>query len=81
MRFAKVVVMAALSAPDDSGAESSVGCGPVSGREVVLPLRDYLLALDEAVRGSAPEPELPARFRDLKYPEMWDRNVAALRNR
>lgn len=57
------------------------GHGPVSGREVVPPLRDYLLALDEAVRGSAPEPELPARFRDLKYPEMWDRNVAALRNR
>ena len=57
------------------------GHGPVSGREVVPPLRDYLLALDEAVRGDAAEPELPAPFRDWEGAEMWARNVTALRER
>ena len=57
------------------------GHGPVSGREVVPPLRDYLLALDEAVRGEDAEPELPAPFRDWDGPEMWERNVTALRER
>jgi cyclase len=57
------------------------GHGPVSGREVVQPLRDYLLALDVAVRGDESDPKLPARFRDWGQPEMWARNVAALRDR
>jgi cyclase len=57
------------------------GHGPVSGREVIAPLKDYLLALDAAVRGDAPEPELAARFRDWGQPEMWARNIAALRER
>lgn len=57
------------------------GHGPVSGREVVPPLRDYLLALDEAVRGSASDPDPPAQFSDWEGPEMWSRNVAALRER
>ena len=52
------------------------GHGPVSGREVIEPLRDYLLALDEAVREGV---ELPDRFREWGQPEMWERNVAALR--
>lgn len=54
------------------------GHGPVSGREVVEPLRDYLLALDEAVREDR---ELPERFRDWGQPDMWETNVAALRER
>jgi glyoxylase-like metal-dependent hydrolase (beta-lactamase superfamily II) len=57
------------------------GHGPVSGREVVEPLRDYLLALDEAVRSSEPDPVLPARFEDWGQRGMWARNVAALRER
>jgi cyclase len=57
------------------------GHGPVSGREVIPPLKDYLLALDEAVRGDAPDPELPSRFGDWGQPEMWARNIAALRER
>jgi cyclase len=57
------------------------GHGPVSGREVVEPLRDYLLALDEAAHAHGPEPELPERFREWGGPEMWARNVAALRER
>jgi glyoxylase-like metal-dependent hydrolase (beta-lactamase superfamily II) len=40
------------------------GHGPVCGRDVLPPLRDYQLALDEAVRGGDPEPELPTEFRD-----------------
>jgi glyoxylase-like metal-dependent hydrolase (beta-lactamase superfamily II) len=48
------------------------GHGPVCGRDVLPPLRDYLLALDEGG-------ELPDRFRDWGQPEMWDRNLAALR--
>jgi glyoxylase-like metal-dependent hydrolase (beta-lactamase superfamily II) len=56
------------------------GHGPVSGREVVEPLRDYLLTLDEAVRGAMPEPELPDRFRHWGHEEMWARNVTALRD-
>lgn len=57
------------------------GHGPVSGREVVPPLRDYLLALDAAVHGDDPDPELPAEFADWGGPEMWARNLAALRER
>jgi glyoxylase-like metal-dependent hydrolase (beta-lactamase superfamily II) len=57
------------------------GHGPVSGREVVPPLRDYLLALDDAVRGGEPDPEPPAAFADWDGAEMWGRNVAALRER
>jgi cyclase len=57
------------------------GHGPVSGREVIPPLRDYLLALDEAVRDDRPDPELPAEFAEWGGPEMWARNVAALRER
>jgi cyclase len=52
------------------------GHGPVSGREVIEPLRDYLLALDEAVREDR---ELPERFRFWGGPEMWARNVEALK--
>jgi cyclase len=51
------------------------GHGPVSGREVIEPLRDYLLALDEGVRGGG---ELPERFRTWGQPDMWERNVEAL---
>jgi len=58
-----------------------LGHGPVSGREVVPPLRDYLLALDEAVRGGASDPEPPAAFAEWEGAEMWARNVAALRER
>lgn len=57
------------------------GHGPVSGREVVAPLRDYLVTLDEAVRSSASDPDPPAQFSDWDGPEMWLRNVAALRER
>jgi cyclase len=57
------------------------GHGPVSGREVVPPLRDYVIALDEAVRGDEPEPELPAAFREWDGAEMWARNTSALRER
>ena len=57
------------------------GHGPVSGREVVAPLRDYLLALDAAVCSEAPEPELPDRFTEWGQAEMWPRNIAALRER
>jgi cyclase len=57
------------------------GHGPVSGRDVVHPLRDYLLALDEAVGADAPDPEPPGRFRDWGQPEMWARNISALRER
>jgi glyoxylase-like metal-dependent hydrolase (beta-lactamase superfamily II) len=54
------------------------GHGPVSGREVVEPLRDYLAALDQAVVNEA---ELPNRFRDWGQPDMWAVNIAALRER
>jgi cyclase len=47
------------------------GHGPVCGREVLPPLRDYLLALDEGG-------EMPERFRDWGQPEMWQRNLEAL---
>ena len=57
------------------------GHGPVCGRDVLPPLRDYQLALDEAVRGGDPEPELPAAFRDWAGPEMWEVNITALRER
>ena len=57
------------------------GHGPVCGREALPPLRDYLLALDEAVRSAEPEPELPSRFRAWGHEEMWGRNVGALRER
>jgi cyclase len=48
------------------------GHGPVCGRDALPPLRDYLLALDEGK-------ELPERFRDWGQPEMWERNLEALR--
>ncbi len=51
------------------------GHGPVSGRDVIEPLRDYLLALDEAVREGG---ELPERFHSWGQIEMWERNVEAL---
>jgi glyoxylase-like metal-dependent hydrolase (beta-lactamase superfamily II) len=51
------------------------GHGPVSGRDVIEPLRDYLLALDEAVREGG---ELPERFHSWGQTEMWERNVEAL---
>ncbi len=46
------------------------GHGPVSGREAVPPLRDYLLALDDAVGGGEPDPEPPAAFADWDGAEM-----------
>lgn len=52
------------------------GHGPVSGPEVIEPLRDYLLELDEAVREDR---ELPERFRSWGQPDMWTANVEALR--
>jgi cyclase len=55
------------------------GHGPVSGRDVVEPLRDYLLELDRAVREGGEEPQLPDRFAGWGGPEMWARNIAALR--
>jgi cyclase len=57
------------------------GHGPVCGRDALPPLRDYQLALDEAVRGGDHEPELPAEFRELAGPEMWQVNISALRER
>ncbi len=57
------------------------GHGPVSGREVVPPLRHYLLALDDAVLSDEPDPKLPAAFADWDGAEMWGRNLAALRER
>ena len=57
------------------------GHGPVCGRDVLPLLRDYQLALDEAVRGGDPEPELPAEFSDWSGPEMWEVNIDALRER
>lgn len=57
------------------------GHGPVSGREVVEPLRGYLLALDEAVRSGDPESEPPEHVRDWGQPEMWARNLAVLGER
>ena len=47
------------------------GHGPVCDRDVLPPLREYLLALDG--RG-----ELPDRFRDWGQSEMWERNLEAL---
>ena len=55
------------------------GHGPVSGREVVGPLRDYQLALEAAVRSNEPEPALPDQFREWGQPEMWRANIDALR--
>jgi cyclase len=57
------------------------GHGPVCGREVLSPLRDYQLALDEAVRGGEAKPELPAEFREWGQDEMWQVNIDALRDR
>jgi cyclase len=57
------------------------GHGPVSGRDAIPPLRDYLLALEEAARGDDAEPELPARFQEWGHEEMWGRNVTALHER
>jgi cyclase len=57
------------------------GHGPVSGRDVIPPLQDYLHALDEAVRGDDSDPEAPERFREWGQAEMWARNIAALRER
>lgn len=57
------------------------GHGPVCGRETLASLRDYLLALDEAVRSAEPKPALPAPFREWGHDEMWGRNVSALRER
>ena len=57
------------------------GHGPVSGREVVPPLREYLLALDDAVRSGAAEPELPKSFEGWGQRDMWGTNIAALRER
>jgi cyclase len=57
------------------------GHGPVCGRDVLPPLRDYQLALDEAVRGGEPEPELPTEFREWAGAEMWEVNINALRGR
>jgi cyclase len=48
------------------------GHGPVCGRDVLPPLRDYLLALAEG-------DELPEQFRDWGQPEMWQRNLEAVR--
>jgi hypothetical protein len=44
-------------------------------------LRDYLLALDDAVRSDEPDPQLPAAFAGWDGAEMWGRNLAALRER
>jgi glyoxylase-like metal-dependent hydrolase (beta-lactamase superfamily II) len=49
------------------------GHGPVCGRDALPPLREYLLALAEGG-------ELPERFRDWGQPEMWQRNLEALRS-
>ena len=49
------------------------GHGPVAGAQALTPLRDYLEALAEL-----PD-EAPARFRDWEQPQMWARNIAALR--
>jgi hypothetical protein len=46
---------------------------------VVEPLRHYLLELDRAVAEGGEEPPLPDRFAGWGGPEMWARNVAALR--
>jgi cyclase len=51
------------------------GHGPVAGPEALAPLRDYLDALLE-LRDNA-----PARFAGWGQPEMWARNVTALRER
>jgi cyclase len=51
------------------------GHGPVSGAESFAPLRDYLDAL------LALPDQAPARFRGWEQPEMWGRNVTALRAR
>jgi len=56
------------------------GHGPVSGRKVVEPLCDYLLQLEQAVRGDG-DRDLPERFRSWGQPEMWSRNIDALRER
>jgi cyclase len=54
------------------------GHGPVSGRDVIEPLRDYLLELAGAVREDR---ELPERYRSWGQPDMWETNVEALRAR
>jgi glyoxylase-like metal-dependent hydrolase (beta-lactamase superfamily II) len=54
------------------------GHGPVSGRDVVEPLRDYLLALDLAVAEGGDPPE---HARAWGGAEMWERNLSALRER
>jgi cyclase len=50
------------------------GHGHVAGAEALAPLRDYLAAL-----AVLPD-EVPERFRDWGQPQMWARNVAALRD-
>jgi glyoxylase-like metal-dependent hydrolase (beta-lactamase superfamily II) len=57
------------------------GHGPVCGREAFAPLLDYLRALGDAVHGDQAAPLLPSRFEDLGHAEIWERNVAALRER
>ena len=54
------------------------GHGPVSGRGVVEPLRDYLLELDRAVSVGG---DVPQHARGWGGEEMWERNLSALRER
>jgi cyclase len=51
------------------------GHGPVAGPEAIVHLRDYFEALLELTD------EAPERFGGWRQPEMWARNVAALRER
>jgi cyclase len=51
------------------------GHGPVAGPEAISQVRDYLEALLELTD------EAPERFRSWGQPEMWSRNVTALRER
>jgi cyclase len=51
------------------------GHGPVAGPEALTPLRDYLEALLEL------GDEAPDRFAEWGQPEMWERNITALRER
>jgi glyoxylase-like metal-dependent hydrolase (beta-lactamase superfamily II) len=61
---------------DELGAATIVpGHGPVAGGSATEPLRDYLQALLEDAD------EAPERFAGLAGAQMWERNVAALRER
>jgi cyclase len=51
------------------------GHGPVAGPEALAPMRAYLEALLSLADHA------PRRFREWRQPEMWARNVAALRER